>query len=278
MNFNLIPRPKKITIEEDVLTIDKSGYICIDSKDLYTCISCAREAYFASCEITIGAYHYAPIINIHKVDSGIKSQGYNLIITKNGISIEYFDLYGALYGFMTLNQIMNAIVGAPGNESHQVNIPCCAISDYPDYPIRGYMLDIGRNKVPKTDEVLRLIDMLAGLKINHVELYIEGIPFAYKSYPGMWEGKEVMRGEDILIIDKYCKDRLIELVPTQNNFGHMDNWLYKEYRHLAECPEGFYVGETHIPGPRCLNPFNPGSIELVKNIADDLSTLLIVIE
>ena len=66
------------------------------------------------------------------------------------------------------------------------------------------MLDIGRNKVPKTDEVLRLIDMLAGLKINHVELYIEGIPFAYKSYPEMWEGKEVMRGEDILIIDKYC--------------------------------------------------------------------------
>ena len=270
MEFNLIPQPKAITIKEDFFAINAYGYICIDNRDLYTCISCAREAYFSSYEIAIGTYHYAPIINIYKVDSGVKEQGYNLIITKDGVSIEYTDAAGAFYGFMTLNQIMDTIAGVPGGDINEVILPCCIINDYPDFPVRGYMLDIGRNKVPKTEEILRLIDMLAGLKINHMELYIEGIPFAYKSYPEMWEGKDVMRGEDILIIDRYCKDRLIELVPTQNNFGHMDNWLYKEYRHLAECPEGFYVGEVFLPGPRCLNPFNPGSLELVKNIADDL--------
>ena len=83
MEFNLIPQPKTITIKEDFFAINAYGYICIDNRDLYTCISCAREAYFSSYEIAIGTYHYAPIINIYKVDSGVKEQGYNLIITKN---------------------------------------------------------------------------------------------------------------------------------------------------------------------------------------------------
>ncbi|MBP5300311.1 MAG: family 20 glycosylhydrolase, partial [Victivallales bacterium] len=46
--------------------------------------------------------------------------------------------------------------------------------------------------------------------------------------------------QEILTLDRYCRDRFIELVPNQNSFGHLERWLkFPEYRELAECPEGY---------------------------------------
>jgi hypothetical protein len=49
-----------------------------------------------------------------------------------------------------------------------------------------------------------------------------------------------MTAEEILRLDAYCRARFVELVPNQNSFGHFEQWLkHPEYRHLAECPDGF---------------------------------------
>ena len=66
------------------------------------------------------------------------------------------------------------------------------IFDEPAIKTRGLMLDISRNKVPKVETIKYLIDMMAKLKMNHLELYVEGFSFEYKSFNQYLE-------EDLLI-------------------------------------------------------------------------------
>lgn len=39
---------------------------------------------------------------------------------------------------------------------------CLSIEDYPDFPARGVMLDVSRDRVPPMETVYKLVDMLAG--------------------------------------------------------------------------------------------------------------------
>ena len=57
------------------------------------------------------------------------------------------------------------------------------IEDVPDLKIRGVMLDISRAKVPSVETIKNTIKLLAELKYNHLELYIEGFSFETKKYP-----------------------------------------------------------------------------------------------
>lgn len=258
--LHLIPQPKSVVMGKGAYTPDLHGYISLDSRELYDGIAIARTAYFADCELLIGQYTAAPTVRF-SYQEGLHTEGYILTVEEDGITVRYSTVQGAFYGFMTLNQLMDC--------AEDGAIPCCVIEDEPALKVRGYMLDIARNKVPKTEEILRLIDRLAALKINHFQMYIEWIPFKYPSFPQMWEGRDLLCGEDILKIDRYCRDRFIELVPNQNNFGHMDAWLKKEFNHLAECPDGFLMGE-HKSQPRCLNPYHHESEALISQMADDL--------
>lgn len=261
MKLNLIPAPKKITYQkEGVCILHAAGYMTIDDRSLYPAMAVARAEYLSAMEIALFPYpDKKPQITV-KRGIRLKEEGYRLTIDDNNVTIEYKTARGAFYGMMTLNQML---------DNNDKVLPYLTLTDWPDYPTRGYMLDIGRNKVPKLSEIEHLIDKLAAMKINHVELYIEGIPFAYHSFPQMWENRDIMRGDEVMALDEYCKARFIEFVPTQNHFGHMDNWLFKEYRHLAECPDGFHFGGSFFPNPRCLNPLDPGSLALVQGIADD---------
>ena len=51
------------------------------------------------------------------------------------------------------------------------------IDDYPDLKLRGVMLDISRSKVPTLSTLKKLVDKFATLKLNHLELYVEGFSF-----------------------------------------------------------------------------------------------------
>lgn len=177
------------------------------------------------------------------------------------ITVTYGAAAGAFYAMATLVQLA---------ENRGESIPCLAITDEPTFPVRGYMLDLGRGKIPKREEMCDLIDWLASMKVNHVELYFEGVPFEYPSFPEMWAGRDVMSGEDILALDAYCRARFIDLVPTQNHFGHMDAWLLEKYRHLAECPNGFDYEGSFFPFPRCLDPQNPESLSFMQTLQRDL--------
>jgi hypothetical protein len=133
------------------------------------------------------------------------------------------------------------------------------------------MLDISRDKVPTMATLFSLVDRLAEMKINQLQLYTEHT-FAYRNHPAVWANASPMTGDEILQLDQYCRERFIELVPNQNSFGHMERWLkLPEYRELAEAPDGFTFpwGVRH-EGGFSLNPTDPRSLELVAGLYDEL--------
>jgi hypothetical protein len=145
------------------------------------------------------------------------------------------------------------------------------IEDWPDFPVRGFMLDISRDKVPTMRTLFSLIDQLAELKINQLQLYTEHT-FAYRDHALVWENASPMTAEEIRQLDVYCRDRFIELVPNQNSFGHLERWFkHPQYRDLAEAPEGFtFPWGTRMEGGFSLNPLDPRSLALIENLFDEL--------
>jgi len=135
------------------------------------------------------------------------------------------------------------------------------------------MLDISRSKVPTMETLFDLIDMFAGWKINHLELYTEHT-FAYENHREVWAQASPMTGEDILRLDAYCRERFVKLVPNQNSFGHLHQWLeLPRYNHLAECPDGFeltWQGHTRQMPPFSLNPTDRRSVEFMGELFSEL--------
>ncbi len=189
-------------------------------------------------------------------------QGYRLHITPAGITIEGHDPAGVFYGACTLAQLL---------EQAGATLPTLEVQDWPDFPARGVMLDISRDRVYRMDYLYELVDRLAGWKINQLQLYTEHT-FAYHNHPRVWQNASPMTGEEILALDAYCRERFIELVPNQNSFGHLERWLpLPEYAHLAETHEEFTTPWGHtMKGPFSLAPEHPGSLPFISGLFDEL--------
>jgi len=124
--------------------------------------------------------------------------------------------------------------------------PGFVIEDNPSLNRRGFMLDISRCKVPTMEELFRLIDLLALIGYNELQLYIEHT-FRFQDHEAVWKDASPLSGEEIRQIDKYCQERFIELVPNLNSFGHFERWLcHPAYKHMAECPDGFVRENPYI--------------------------------
>jgi hypothetical protein len=189
----------------------------------------------------------------------LPAEGYELRISKEGALIEYSDTAGAFYGMMTLRQLMM-----------QSPVRCCHITDQPGLSVRGFMLDISRGKVPTLQTLKETVDLLASLKYNHLELYIEGFSFAYPTFAEYWQEDSVITPEEIRELNEYCRLRCIELVPNQNSLGHMASWLAKpEFASLAELEGGMQIHGIQVP-PTTLDSENPASLELVEKMMHEL--------
>ncbi len=195
-------------------------------------------------------------------NKAVPFQGYILKIKPNKITIEYSSRQGIYYSVVSLKVL---------KQNYDGNIPCANIEDSPDLAVRGVMLDISRNKVPTFETLIGITQLLADLKYNHLELYVEGFSFAYPSFKKLWEGKETpITGEEIQKLDAFCRVHFIDLVPNQNSLGHMTAWLATdEYKDLAECPNGYkMMGIMSMKGT--LDPSDTRSIELITKMTEDL--------
>lgn len=198
-------------------------------------------------------------LSVAGISPAMKSESYKLTVQANSISIVSADAAGTFYAAKTLSQMCGQFAG-------RKKLPCVKITDSPDFANRGVMLDVSRSKVPKMETLKGIIDLLAGWKVNQLQLYMEHT-FNYRGHEKVWENASPFTGEQILELDRYCRDRFIELVPNQNSFGHMERWLIHEpYDELAECAAGC---SEHIE-PRTLCPIDPRSIELVAGLYEEL--------
>jgi hexosaminidase len=195
-------------------------------------------------------------------DTSLNDQEYSLFLKPGSAVIHYNSEVGLHYALVTLKVL---------KVNYANRIPCADISDSPDLPVRGLMLDISRNKVPTLQTLLGIAELLGDLKYNHFELYIEGFSFAYPSFQSLWEGKTTpLTGIEIRKLDSVCRENYIDLVPNQNSLGHMDAWLAtNDYKDLAECPEGYKLMGL-LSMKSTLDPYDKRSQDLVMRMTDDL--------
>lgn len=266
----LLPAPRRLTQLPGSLPLQSGRFIRLLWTDPHYLLPAGRTLqqalrHTAGWEWPIIAGAGGPVDDIAatiRIDLRIaRPQGYELAISPQGIEIAAHDPAGAFYAAQTLAQLIGL---------YPESLPAMLIEDWPDIPARGLMLDISRDKVPTFPSLLALIDELAAMKINQLQLYTEHT-FAYRGHRQVWAQASPMTGQEILELDEYCRQRFIELVPNQNSFGHMERWLkHPRYLPLAEAPDGFDFPWGHHDGPFSLCPTDPRSIELIADLYEQL--------
>lgn len=198
-------------------------------------------------------------------------EAYELEIVPDGIVLRYGDPRGRLWGIRTLEQLVRGAAEPHEGSDAGRSIRCCSVRDEPDYPVRGVMLDVSRDRVPQMKTLFQLIELWSALKLNQLQLYTEHT-FAYAGHERVWQHASPFTGEEIETIKRYCHERGMELVPNQNSVGHMERWLrHDAYKHLAECPDGFTdFGGVFRPASTCLSPAVPESLQLLGDLYDQL--------
>jgi hexosaminidase len=164
-----------------------------------------------------------------ETDASLPEEGYALDVDDNVVTMLHRDERALQYARATLAQLQ---------EQHPDGLPGVRIRDWPDFPVRGYMLDVSRDRVPTRDTLARLVGLCATARINHVELYTEHT-FAYRDHEVVWRNASPITPDDVQWLDAMCREQGIDLVANQNCFGHMGRWLaHDEYRERAEAPDG----------------------------------------
>lgn len=154
-------------------------------------------------------------------------------------------------------------------------LPCLEITDWPDFPVRGYYHDIARGKVPTLATLLALAETCARYKLNHLELYVEHT-FAFKNHPEVWKDADPLTAEEIRILDDRCAALHIDLVPSFSTFGHFYPWIHRKFPELNELerdvsgdPFRWWDRMQHYT----LDVSNPASLELVREIISEVRPL-----
>jgi len=252
--YFIVPQVKYIKAIEGYFTIDTQINVSFDEKLENVYQELNKVIKINDC------LENQTLFFLHNND--LKEEEYVLEINNQKITISYREVNGAFYAVKTLKQIINQQVNG---KIHNLKI-----QDYPSLKVRGFMLDISRDKIPTMETLYAFISQLSDLKYNHFELYVEGFSYGYPNFNHFTEGNTPMTVSQYQALEKYCNALFIDMVPNQNGFGHMAPWLAQiDYKDLAECPDGFNIWGGYRPSST-LNPLDPRSLELVKKMYDDM--------
>jgi hexosaminidase len=252
-DWPLLPQPRLMEVAGSFrgISVDKGLRTGLLPQPLQAVFAEALHAFPTAAEYAFGE-SLSCIVDPDRVPH---PQGYDIQISspdpgggRATIEVVAHDEAGLYYAAQTLKQLGKLA-------SERKAVPICHITDWPDFPNRGVMLDVARDKVPEMKTLYALVDRFASWKFNHLQLYTEHT-FAYEGHHVVWENASPMTPAQVRDLDQYCRDRYIQLVPNQNSFGHMNRWLsHPEYADLAE-----------IPGGSNLCPVDAGAFELLRSM------------
>jgi hexosaminidase len=104
-------------------------------------------------------------------DKSVGADGYSLMSGKKAVVIRAANAAGLFNGVQTLLQLLPPKVYSPREQATAWTLPSVSIADWPRFAYRGTMLDVARTFFT-VDEVKRLIDELALLKVNILHLHL----------------------------------------------------------------------------------------------------------
>lgn len=259
----LVPSPRRLTLgvgrcrERATWRVRLESHVPTD----------ASPSTFATRGIEI--HHHSDADGHARIDPtcGMPAGGYRLTINardekagKGPLRILAPDSTGVRHALQTLSQL--------ATQYHEM--PSLEIVDEPGIAIRGLMLDVSRTRVPTMEHLREVIDTLARLKMNHLQLYTEHA-FAYSGHEVVWREASPITPDEVRTLDAYARDRGITLVANQNCFGHLARWLrLPKYTHLAETQGDWQFLCWPRSGPFSLCPTDPRSLKFVEGLLDQL--------
>ncbi len=207
----------------------------------------------------------------HSPTPSMQNEAYRLIVHRAGIRVEATSEVGLFRAASTCGQLLRgAAHEAQVSGASRWTLPCVSILDWPEFERRGLMLDVSRDRVPRQARLKQIIQRCAELKYNHLELYCEHI-FPYAGHEVVWSASSPITVNDWHELEQWALEHHVDLVPSQQTFGHMHRWLkHARYRPLAEVPAGVEHPFAHDPEPFSLCPTDPRCLELVRELLNQL--------
>ena len=172
----IIPTPKEQTIKNGFMLIENNPEIITNDK------------FKSASTLLKNAINELNLDNDEKPKNRIKfsynkkldNEEYILRINSNLITISASTENGAIFGFQSLNQLMNLNLN-----NGVINLTNQEIKDSPRFKYRGMHLDVGRHMYP-VDFIKKYIDGLAMLKFNNFHWHLtedQGWRIEIEKYP-----------------------------------------------------------------------------------------------
>ncbi|MFM2295117.1 MAG: hypothetical protein RLZZ350_1530 [Verrucomicrobiota bacterium] len=217
---------------------------------------------FAAAQLVKTRALVPPIVTAQTEAAPAGADGYTLMIDRHGVRIEFREPGGLRAATATLRQLLR---------EHGRELPCLCIRDWANFARRGVMLDISRGRVPNLATLLDLADKLADFKINELQLYTEHT-FAYSQFKPVWRDWGALTAAEIRTLDTRCRELGIDLVPNQNSFGHLREFLaHPPLKKLAEVPAPYESATgDFLRHPSTLAPNHPGTLPFLRGLYDEL--------
>ncbi len=257
----LFPTPKLFLDYDGALSLGSAIVLTIDSV-----LSSECDMYGWDPHSTFKSLLYSELstdtLSLDIYRTPLHCEGFILTINEKGLSIGCSHAAGLYYASKCIQQL---------SMLHSVSLPFCYVEDEPALPTRGVLIDIGRNKIPTMETLYSMIDHLSDMRINHLQLYMEGFCFDYPTYRYLFSDDTPLTAEELSDLSNYAKAHFIDFVPNQNILGHMNEWLAKApLKHLAECEEGFTFAGLYWRPPMTLNPTDSESYSFATSLLSPL--------
>lgn len=187
----------------------------------------------------------------------VGDEAYRLVIRDGAVLLAARTATGLRWADATLTQIRGQCTG---------ELPCVEISDAPAFAHRGFMLDISRDRVPTLKTLQQLVDLIASLKGNRLQLYAEHT-IAYVGHEDAWRGTGALTLAELAALDAYCLSKGVALDANQNCLGHVERWLkHPRYAPLGESLKPRMQNGNWYVEPNTLCPTDPRSLPLIEDL------------
>ncbi|MDP4998916.1 MAG: beta-N-acetylhexosaminidase [Saprospiraceae bacterium] len=172
-------------------------------------------------------------------------EAYHIIIGEEGITVWYLSEKGAFYALQTLRQLAQ-------REGNLLVFPYCTITDWPAFPIRGFMHDVGRSFIP-ADQLIEQLKRLSAYKINTFHWHLtEDIAWRLASdrFPALTAPENALRfpgqyytKSEVQRILEVARVHHITVIPEIDMPGHSDAFR-RTFGHDMQSPEGMIILKT----------------------------------
>ncbi|MEE6261580.1 beta-N-acetylhexosaminidase [Plantactinospora sonchi] len=167
-------------------------------------------------------------------DARVGRGGYQLDVTRSGVTIRATSGEGLFNGAQTLRQLLPAAVESSERSRRTWTVPGGRIVDQPRFGYRGAMLDLARHFHTPT-EIRTYIDLISQYKVNHLHLHLsddQGWRIQIDSWPRLTTvgggpgtgvdgvGPGYLTKAEYRALNAYAAARYVTIVPEIDMPGH----------------------------------------------------------